>query len=393
MNRPQPHATAPWPTSPLGDLCEVNIGRTPARAEPAYWGPGVQWLSIADMNQGRHLTTTKETITSRAVTECGCRLVGPGTVLLSFKLSIGKVGITTRPMCTNEAIASLPIRNSKRLSADFLYWALQSLDLTAGQDRAAMGATLNKPKLLGLEIPVPPLSKQQRIAKILDAAEALREKRRVALAQVDTVTEAIFIEMFGDPLTNPREWPVAAVRDIATTTSGGTPDRGEPAYFGGDVPWVKSGELHQGFVTQTEETLTQRGVAESSAKLMPIGTVLVAMYGATVGAVATLGIEATTNQAICCIRLGGRVQSPYFVSLLKLMTPTLLLRRVGGAQPNLSQDLIRSLTIPVPPLPLQQTFARRAAAAEKLKAAHRASLGEMDALFASLQHRAFRGEL
>nr|MBK7069426.1 hypothetical protein [Deltaproteobacteria bacterium] len=86
------------------------------------------------------------------------------------------------------------------------------------------------------------LTKQRRIARILDIAEALRAKRRETLSELDTLAQSIFLDMFGDPSTNPKRWPVEAVRDIASTTSGGTPDRSESAYFGGDVPWVKSGE-------------------------------------------------------------------------------------------------------------------------------------------------------
>lgn len=271
--------------------------------------------------------------------------------------------------------------------AKYLYHCLRQLVLTEG------GYDRHFKYLKRQEVVLPPLSEQQRIAKVLDAAEALRTKRCAALAELDMLAEAIFLDTFGDPVTNPKPWPTAALRGIATTTSGGTPDRSEAAYYNGGVPWVKSGELHQRIVTRTEETISRRGVAESSAKLMPAGTVLVAMYGATVGAVATLAIEAATNQAVCCIRLGDRLDNAYFVTLLKLLTPTLLLRRVGGAQPNLSQDLIRSLELPLPPVTLQRAFALRIDAIEKVKIAHRASLAQMDALFASLQHRAFRGEL
>ena len=146
-----------WESLPLGKLCEVNIGRTPARDRQDYWGHGNLWLSIADMNQGRILETTKERITDVAVCECNCRLVEVGTVLLSFKLSIGKVGIASVPLFHNEAIASLPIRDTSRLLPDYLYWALQTIDLTHGLDRAAKGLTLNKAKLLEIKLPIPPL--------------------------------------------------------------------------------------------------------------------------------------------------------------------------------------------------------------------------------------------
>ena len=94
--------------------------------------------------------------------------------------------------------------------------------------------------LAGLTIPLPPLPEQRRIAEILDKADALRAKRRAALAQLDTLTQSIFLDMFGDPATNPKGWPVDALRNIADTTSGGTPKRDVDAYFGGPIPWVKS---------------------------------------------------------------------------------------------------------------------------------------------------------
>ena len=136
-----------WRQQSLGELCEINIGRTPARETPSYWGPGFPWLSIADMNQGREMCVTKETVTSEAVGDCNLRPVDPGTVLLSFKLSVGKVGIAGVPLFTNEAIAALPIRMSDHLSRDYLYWAMRSVDFYAGTDRAAKGLTLNKAKL------------------------------------------------------------------------------------------------------------------------------------------------------------------------------------------------------------------------------------------------------
>ena len=243
------------------------------------------------------------------------------------------------------------------------------------------------------EFPLPPLTEQRRIAEVLDRAEALRAKRRAALAQLDSLTQSLFLDLFGDPATNPKGWDVARLGGVASTTSGGTPKRDVGAYFGGAIPWVKSGELHQAIVTGTEEFLTERGLAESSAKLIETGAVLVAMYGATVGAVALLGIRAATNQAICCITVSPKLGAPFLVSLLKWLTPSLLAKRVGGAQPNLSQDLLRNLVIPVPPIALQREFARRVTAVEALKTAQRASLAELDALFATLQHRAFRGEL
>lgn len=137
-------------TVPLAELCEINVGRTPARANPDFWGPGEPWLSIADMNQGLFMRTTKETITP-AGAEAG-KKVQPGTVLLSFKLSIGKVAIAQMPLYTNEAIAALPVKDPSRIDPRFLLRALQAMDLAEDSNRAAMGATLNKARLQGVRV-------------------------------------------------------------------------------------------------------------------------------------------------------------------------------------------------------------------------------------------------
>ena len=208
-----------WPDAYLGEICDVQIGKTPKRAESRYWGEEHPWLSISDMNQGRSLRDTKERITQHAVDELNCRAVDPGTLLLSFKLSIGKVGIAKRRMFTNEAIAHLPIVDS-RVERDYLYWALRTVPLSAEADRAAMGATLNKAKLKKIPIPLPPIEEQRRIAAILDAADALRAKRRQALAKLDTLTQAIFIDMFGDPVTNPKGLPSQKLGDLVKLKSG-----------------------------------------------------------------------------------------------------------------------------------------------------------------------------
>src|SRR5690554_5850602 len=118
-----------WPTVPLSKVCKVSIGKTPSRSEPRYWGPGYPWVSIGDMNGRRYLKDTAETITTAAVEECNCKPIEAGTLLMSFKLSIGKLAIAERRLFTNEAIASLPILDPNQLSTEFLYYALQVTDL------------------------------------------------------------------------------------------------------------------------------------------------------------------------------------------------------------------------------------------------------------------------
>ncbi|MDQ8940660.1 restriction endonuclease subunit S [Acinetobacter baumannii] len=190
----------------LKDICTIQIGKTPSRHESDYWRDGTHaWLSIADMNQGRYLNNTKEYITDLGVKASNIKLIPKNTLVLSYKLSIGKVGITQKPMYTNEAIASLTELDSQ-VDINYLYWALQHIDLLENADRAAMGKTLNKAKLSEVKIPLPPLAEQRRIASILDQADELRQKRQQVIEKLDQLLQATFIDMFGDPVSNPKGW-------------------------------------------------------------------------------------------------------------------------------------------------------------------------------------------
>lgn len=159
-----------WPMVALGELCDIRIGRTPSRKEPTYWGPGHPWATISDLNQGHGFSRTRETIT-----DDGAAIMPPkvpaGTVLLSFKLSLGKTARAAMDTYTNEAIAALPIRHPDRLTPEFLELALQTVRWHDLASRAAKGKTLNRSSLQSVEIPIPSREEQNRIANILRSAE------------------------------------------------------------------------------------------------------------------------------------------------------------------------------------------------------------------------------
>ncbi len=150
--------------------------------------------------------------------------------------------------------------------------------------------------------------------------------------------------------SNLRSWTTLRLEDFCFTSSGGTPSRDNPAFYeSGTIPWVKSGELSQKIVLETGERITPEALANSSAKMVKKGAILVAMYGATVGQIAILGIDAATNQAVCAIEPDPVKCLPRFLyySLIQKV-PELLQMRVGGAQPNISQTLIRNLKFEQP---------------------------------------------
>jgi len=154
------------------------------------------------------------------------------------------------------------------------------------------------------------------------------------------------------------DWKINRIQDLSKTTSGGTPSRKNKEYYCGDILWVKSGELEDNYIIDTEEKITQEAVKNSSAKLFPKGTILMAMYGATVGKTAILKKEATTNQAICgIIPNNDNFNSEFLRYQLIFKREDFLKQRYGGAQPNISQTIIKNFEVAIPPLPEQHKIA------------------------------------
>lgn len=148
----------------------------------------------------------------------------------------------------------------------------------------------------------------------------------------------------------PLGWVESKLKNIFDTTSGGTPKRGVSAYYGGDIPWLKSGELNDGIIFSAEEYITNEGLQNSSAKLFPKGSLLIALYGATVGKLGILNFDSTTNQAICCI-YQHEMYNKYFLFYYLLNHKKYLIKQgKGGAQSNINQEIIKNLIIPLPPL-------------------------------------------
>lgn len=155
---------------------------------------------------------------------------------------------------------------------------------------------------------------------------------------------------------SPKDWQIKKLGEICETTSGGTPSRGNKSYYSGNIPWVKSGELNKGIIYDTEEKITEEAIKNSSAKIFPKGTLLIALYGATIGKLAFLGVDAATNQAVCGIYQNDSIDSKYIYNFLFHKKQDLVKQGIGGAQPNISQTILKKLEIPLPPLETQQAI-------------------------------------
>ena len=384
-------------TVPLQHICDVQIGKTPSRSVPEYWRGELPWVTISDFATGRIVTTTKERITRIGAANSGSKRIPRGTLLLSFKLSLGKRAIAGCDLFTNEAIAALHILDNNAADRDYLYWALGSIDYDRLVDRAAKGKTLNKAKLKLLRIPLPPLAEQRRIAGILDAADALRSKRREALAQLDTLRQSTFLDMFGDPVTNPMGWEEPRLEDLCKKVVDCPHSTPRWTEFG--VVCLRTSNLGKGewnwadtrFVS--EEDYTER---TRRSEILP-NDIILSREG-TVGVLALVddGTRLCMGQRLVQLRVNDSQLAPRFLLnlLLHSLAPERLSRLMAGStSKHLNVKELRKLPVLFPPLEIQRRFAAIAESVEHQKASQRAHLAELDTLFASLQSRAFRGDL
>ena len=372
-----------WKTYKFADVFDLQMGKTPSRDNPTYWGDDNMWVSIADMNEQKYMSATKEGITDIAVRESGIKPIPQGTVIMSFKLSIGKVSIATSKLYTNEAIMGFIEKEKGTLVPEYLYYFLKGYKWE-GANKAAMGMTLNKKTIAENTISYPPVAEQEKIVAELDCLSGIIEKKKQQLKELDNLAQSIFYEIFGEHADGRDKWKIAKLGNVCKTTSGGTPSKGHPEYYeGGDIPWLRSGEVNKMNIYETELFITEDGLNNSSAKWFPKGTVVIAMYGATVGQVGILCNPMTTNQAICGIFPNETFTPIYLYHFLLSKKPEYLEIATGGAQANISQNIVRDTVVSCPPLTLQQDFASKIESIEKQKELISQSIKETETLFNS----------
>ena len=206
----------------LDEIFDLQMGKTPSRNNADYWTDGqYDWVSIADLGSyQKYVEDTKERISALAVQESGIKSVPANTVIMSFKLSLGKTAITQEPVYTNEAIMAFIPTEKYAVLPDYFYYLFSAKDWTKGTNRAVMGTTLNKATLSAVSITVPPIDEQRKIAAILDKVSDLIAKRQQQLDKLDEAVKARFVEMFGDVIQNTKLWPQYIFSDITTSRLG-----------------------------------------------------------------------------------------------------------------------------------------------------------------------------
>ena len=386
----------------LNELCEINIGKTPSRNKSIYWGSGNKWLSISDLKE-KYISKSKEEITDIAVEESNMKLVPKDTVIMSFKLSIGKVAILKEDMFTNEAIANFKIKDKSLMIPEYLYYALKTLNFD-NTDRAVMGATLNKSKLNDIKIPYCNIETQKKIAEVLDKAQELIDKRKEQIEVLDELVKSRFIEMFGDPVRNPKGWEYPKIEEVVENEKNAIKagpfgsalkkeyyvDSGYKIY---GQEQVISGDVNFGDYYISEEKY--RELENCAVKSNDVLISLVGTYGKLLiipetfeaGIINPRLMKITFNKDIV-----NTIYFKYFFQSESLRNK-LSDNTHGGTMPILNVGIVKNIHIPVPPIELQNQFADFVKQVDKLKSQMETSLKELEDNFNSLMQKAFKGEL
>jgi type I restriction enzyme, S subunit len=255
-------------------------------------------------------------------------------------------------------------------------------------------ATVGRDALLSLKVPLPPLAEQRRIAEILDKADALRAKRRAALTHLDSLTQSIFVDMFGDPVANPRSLPVRPLSDVGTVERGVSKHRprNAPELLGGPFPFVQTGDVANcdGYIRRYSATYSDIGLRQS--RIWPAGTLCITI-AANIAKTGILTFDACFPDSV----VGFRAQDPATVEYVRVwlsfLQETLERSAPESAQKNINLEILRALKVPIPPIELQRQFADRLNVIEGCKVLFLRAVDECNTLFGSLQHRAFLGNL
>lgn len=390
---------AGWNMVQLGECCDIVSGSTPRRDRAEFWNGEIAWATPRDLSRldGRVLLDTAERITEEGYKSCPTTLMPPGAVLFTSRAPVGLVAIAGIRVCTNQGFKSLV--PGPRVDSGYLYWCLRRYaPRIAARGSGSTFTEVSKKVLSRFEIPVPPLAEQRRIAAILDKADAIRRKRREAIGLLEEFLRSVFLEVFGDPVRNPKGWEVSALGDVIAETQYGTSKkansdaRGLPVLRmnnvtdqGGidlaDLKWceipewdrdkytVKRGDLLFNR-TNSPELVGKTAVWDRDERYAFAGYLVRIRF---------------RESRVLPAYVSGYLNSPFGKRMLFVKA------RPSNNMSNISPTLLRRLPILVPPIAEQECYLELIREARATRERMLSAVEEATQLFSSLAQRVFGG--
>jgi type I restriction enzyme S subunit len=402
-----------WNIEKIGNLCEEVQKVDPSNLDRDYF----KYIDIGALEPNSSTLENVTTISSKKAPARARQLLSEGdSIFATVRPYMKKIAYISKDFDGEIASTGFCVLRpiTKKLNSKYLFYFLASDELLSQVlplQRGVSYPAIRDKDLKNAQIPVPQVAEQIKIVELiesdlsrLDAALADLKHAKIKAAQFRrSLLQASLNGFFNngprDEISGlPKNWKLKTLADVADWTSGGTPSSKDSTLYGGDIPWIVIGDLTEGVVLETEKKITQEGLDSSSAKKLPAGTVMVAMYGASIGRTGVMGKEMTTNQAIACgIPKDEEILGQYLLYFLQSQKNEFIAAGKGGAQPNISQGVVKSWQIPLPPKDEQMQIINEInSQLEHLVQANRATeslLKESNGLRRSLLQAAFTGHL
>jgi type I restriction enzyme S subunit len=373
----------------LDEVCTIIMGQAPSGE--AYNFDGEGWPLIAGAGDFEGTTPAPKKYTTEA-----SKLSTDGDIIIGIRASIGDKVLSDGEYCLGRGVAAL--RPSPHLDLRYLWQWLDSVrEELASKGRGATFKQVNRDDIGELKVPSLPLEEQKRIAEVLDGVDALRAKRRHAIALLDDLAQSIFLDMFGDPATNPKGWPLRQVADLIDSATYGTSEKSSSS---GDLPVLRMNNVTSSGQIDLSDLKYMDRASTPEKYLVRKGDVLFNRTNSAelVGKTAIYrGTEPLAFAGyLVRVKVNKANHPEYFAAFMNTRYAKLVLRKmcksiIGMA--NINAKEMQRIAIAEPPYDLQQQFAERIEAIEVEKAKHRAHLAKLDELFNSVQSRAFAGTL
>ena len=346
----------------LKDIFDLQMGKTPSRSNLEYWNTtDYKWISIADLTKtSKYIFETKEYLSKSAIKDSGIKVIPANTVVMSFKLSIGKTAITKEDMYSNEAIMAFKDKHVINIIPEYIFYLFKYKNWEECSNKAVMGKTLNKATLSEIEVEICSIEKQRQIVNILDKIMSAVDGRKQELQLLDELIKARFVEMFGDPVSNPYGYDKVALSDLADIKIGpfGSLLHKED-YIDGGHPLLNPSHIVDGKVSPDDKlTISDEKYEELSAYQLKTGDVVMGRRG-EMGRCAVVpedGFLCGTGSML--IRTKGEVTADYIQKIISFPSfkKTIEDMAVGQTMPNLNVPIVSGFQIIKPPMEVQDRY-------------------------------------
>lgn len=382
----------------IKEFADVVSGSTPKTNVEKYWNGEYPWITPAEIGADtRYICNSQRKLTDAGVKSASLKLLKKDTVLLTSRAPIGKVAISGVDLYCNQGFKNLICNEKIALARYLYYWLSSKTEYLNSLGRGATFKEISKSIVEEIEVPVPKIANQRKIANALDKSQFLIDKRKEQIEACDELIKSLFYDMFGDPISNSKLYTKQKLNKVCEIVTGNTPSRKETDNYGNFIEWIKSDNINTSshYITKSEEFLSEKGLQKG--RWVDSGAILMTCIAGSlscIGNVALTDRKVSFNQQINgVIGKNGQIDNKFLYMQFLLCKPYIQGASTNGMKGMVSKGVLSNLEFIVPKIEEQKNFAQLFDTINKQKQLLQQSLTELEDNFNSLMQRAFKGEL